>query len=216
MTIVSSHQSIAPPQAATNEDSGTSSFSQTEYASRNIPLPTLRRTDPLYLVNEQVKLAQRLLSGMDHLEYQGSQSPLNISLNSLHSSRTHGMNHESLLTSQAKALLHAHHMSNVLRATDRYSQIDRFGLPGATSILRQDPIEPNSCAATDLETNPSAGAPPVIFTNNSDDEGHWIFYPIKVPNLRCVGAGWKLALLPIDGKGEPIELDPTILRFQKT
>jgi hypothetical protein len=49
--------------------------------------------------------------------------------------------------------------------------------------------------------------------DDGGEDGGWIFYPIKVPNINITGAGWKLALMPIDGNGQPVELDPNNIQF---
>lgn len=60
------------------------------------------------------------------------------------------------------------------------------------------------------ETSTRPVTPPPVITDRKDDDGQWVFYPIKVPTLKLAGIkGWKLALIPADGNGTPIELDPS-------
>lgn len=99
------------------------------------------------------------------------------------------------------------------RAADsRASETTLLGVPpprvAAPESNERNQNETHASEKPEPSTRPVT--PPPVITDKKDDDGHWVFYPIKVPTLKLAGIkGWKLALIPADGKGTPIELDPS-------
>lgn len=169
----------------------------------NMPPPPMRRTDALYMVQE--RHAQQIA------QQRRAQSEQAASRDRPQAMPPRGR----LLPSQARALLQAQQMSNLMQAaTGGMPQMGGFSFANAPNI-RQNHGGAQRNMADEQESSRPVSPPPVIYAENKkdDDGGHWIFYPIKVPNIKLAGTGWKLALLPIDGKGQPIELDPTNIQF---
>ena len=122
---------------------------------------------------------------------------------------------------QANALIQAHQMNNLqmsslmMGATGTIPHLggNRFA---STPAVPRSQMGGHQLNADEWQHRPSSNSrPPVIYTDQCDNDGQWIFYPIKVPNIKLAGTGWKLALLPIDGKGVPIELDPKNIQFNE-
>ena len=184
-------------------------------AMHNMPPPPMRRNDPLYIIHQRAQLAHQHRANNEQV---GSQRR-NISMPEPPRNNING--HQHFLSTQAQALLQAQQMNNLkaqqmnnimqAAASGVMPQMGGFGFPGAPTALRRNPNGPRQSMADEREA--AAGRPPIIFSDKSDDDGHWIFYPIKVPNLKLVSPGWKLALIPIDGQGAPIDLDPSIMQF---
>lgn len=168
----------------------------------NMPPAHSMRADALYLAQQQIAKAQRMakqrMAAQQHHGHMGA---------------SHGhpsmMQHPGGIPAQARAMLQAQRMNQQMTslmhaAAGVVPRMGGFSFGNVPTMPARRAVGEGSRPVT---------PPPIIHTGKKDDDGHWIFYPIKVPNLKLAGSGWKLALLPIDGKGEPIELDPTNLRF---
>ena len=185
---------------------------------QNMPPPPMRRTDPLYIIHQRAQLAhQQHRANNEQGGSQGRTLPMT------ESPRNNINDHQRFLSSQAQVLLQAQQMNNLkaqqinsimqAAAAGVMPQMGGFGFPGAHTTMRRNPNGARQHMGDEREASCTPVRPPVIISDKSDDDGHWIFYPIKVPNLKFVSPGWKLALIPIDGKSPPIDLDPSIVQF---
>jgi len=176
------------------------------------------RSDPLYLVQQRAQQmaqqqAQRLMTNHRAEQMASHGHPSVVLLPPPPPPR----NDNPVIPQQARALMQAqrmnHQMSSLMQAAAGViPRMGGFSFANSPAVpARRESNQRN--AADDREASRPVTPPPIIHTNSKDDDGHWIFYPIKVPNLKMAGKGWKLALMPIDGKGQPIELDPTNIQF---
>jgi hypothetical protein len=116
-------------------------------------------------------------------------------------------------SSRTQAVLQAHQIHNLIHAAAIGSGGGGGGLGFANHSHALLHGQQQGILSGGDEREATTTQPPIIYTNKGDDDGHWIFYPIKVPKMKLMGSGWKLALIPIDGKGKPIELDPSSFQF---
>lgn len=179
--------------------------------------PPIRRPDPaLYAVN-QYSQQRRANSEPIGTHEQASMIPP-----PRNNTNQGGDDQHLRISSQANALIQAHQMKNLQMSslmmgttgTGPHMGGNRFG---STPVMPQNRMGGHQqLNADEWKPQPSSNTrPPVIYTDQCDNDGQWIFYPIKVPNIKLAGTGWKLALVPIDGKGLPIELDPKNIQFNE-
>lgn len=233
MEVGSSHEVPTPAATPKNEvqESGWSAYGARPLGpplpsseSKMPSPPPAMRSDPLYLVQQRAQ----------QMAHQQAQRLANRSRVGANNGNTHPpalppqpRSNNPPLPPQARAMLQAqqqrmnHQMTNLMQAAagviprmGGYSFANAPAMPQQQQ-QQQQVRESNKrkAAGDESESSRPVTPPPIIHTNSKDDDGHWIFYPIKVPNLKLAGSGWKLALMPIDGKGQPIELDPSNIQF---
>jgi hypothetical protein len=165
------------------------------------------RADALYLAQQQIAKAQLMakqrMAAQQHHGHMGAAAHGHPSMMQLPRNNPGG------IPAQARAILQAQRMNQQMNsllqaAAGVVPRMGGFSFGNVPTMPARRAVGEGSRPVT---------PPPIIHTDKKDDDGHWIFYPIKVPNLKLAGSGWKLALLPIDGVGKPIELDPSNMHF---
>lgn len=195
---------MGPPQPRTNQHTMP-------------PPPPMRRTDPaLYAVNQY---SQQRRANSESIGAHDQASMIPTPRNNINEG---GDDQHVRISSQANALIQAHQMNNLQMSSIMMGSKGTAPRMGGSSFGSSPLMPINRMGGQQQQRNhgdewhpPNSNRPPVIYTDQCDNDGQWIFYPIKVPNIKLAGTGWKLALVPIDGKGLPIELDPKNIQFNE-